>query len=85
MSKVNSFNWGPEKCCFSSPHPKLSIFLLNISVSNTPPPFFFSSEVGREAWGEGVLKYALSQQTGQQWDSKVSQPGFDLHFRKMNP
>lgn len=42
MSKVNSFNWGPEKCCFSSPHPKLSIFLLNISDSNiSPPPFFF--------------------------------------------
>lgn len=83
MSKVNSFNWGPEKCCFSSPHPKLSIFLLEYFSFKYPP--FFSSEVGRGAWGEGVLKYALSQQTGQQWDSKVSQPGFDLHFRKMNP
>lgn len=34
---------------------------------------------------KGFLKYVLSQQTREQWDSKISQPGFDLNFRKMKP
>lgn len=84
MHKVNSFNCGPEKCCFNSPRSELSILLLGISDSNVCPPLF-SSEVVRGACGKDFLKYSLSQQSHQQWDSKVSQPGFDLHFRKMNP
>lgn len=46
MSKVNSFNWDPEKCCFSSPHLMLSIFLLNTSDLNMPPLFLSSEVVG---------------------------------------
>lgn len=52
---------------------------------------FFSKEkkkkeVVRGSRGKkGFLKYAVSQQTREQWDSKISQPGFDLDFRKMKP
>lgn len=54
-------------------------------------PLFFKEkkkkhEVVRESRGKkGFLKYAVSQQTREQWDSKISQPGFDLDFRKMKP
>ena len=54
-------------------------------------PLFFKEkkkkhEVVRESRGKkGFLKYAVSQQTREQWDSKISQPGFDLDSRKMKP
>lgn len=89
MNMVNSFNYSPGKCCFSPhPHLPLSIYISKVlkSIKCKYPLKKKKKEVVRGSRGKkGFLKYALSQQTREQRDSKISQPGFDLGFRKMKP
>jgi hypothetical protein len=53
-------------------------------VSNAS--ILFSQRGGQRVWREeGIFEVCTKSTDPEQWDSKVSQPGFDLHFRKMKP